>query len=539
MESDGPDLAGYSAFDEQRRDCGARRRVLVRGARPEPWPAPPRLPPREVRGTRRSDAAGATAEIRRASAALAAGRCHSRAAHGHARIAPPGRTRRNSSGAPRHPGASPGARRPACGALSPRADTPRGRRRHPVRPGAAPSGRRQRRRAPGRAARRPCRAGSAITVSPSQFGRRTRTTPASGIVRTGITAADITVSGARRPRASSSRRAPRRAPRCRRPCRAALTAPSTARSPRGISRSRIQSFSVVRTASAPVSRTRAATPARSPRRVPVMIRELRQPRYLRPEALGRRDESSGCRESRQQKHLAPAEARRALRDEGGRRAGATSAGRRRSASSLPILAVAACARCSLMAVAVGGFVTTTRSARLRADSGSRREPLGKSRPLPHGPLPATTTISRSLRQRPVLEPVVEDEGVGPAGADGDSAGLVAALPHDDRHAGQPFRQEHGLVAAVARAEPEAATVGHDSNAARAPSISPADDGGSRAHLAERQHHDLGQRGLAASAHRHVADRDDRHRQAARRQKADPVRRRSAPRGRPDRPPPPR
>src|SRR3990167_7112523 len=88
---------------------------------------------------------------------------------------------------------------------------------------------------------------------------------------------------------------------------------------------------------------------------------------------------------------------------------------------------------SLMAAVVGGFVTTTRPARLSAESGSRREPPGKRPPVPPRarPLERRERLAQRaprkepavaprvapgdhddlevLRQRPVLESVVEDE----------------------------------------------------------------------------------------------------------------------------------
>ena len=122
----------------------------------------------------------------------------------------------------------------------------------------------------------------------------------------------------------------------------------------------------------------------------------------------------------------------------------------------------------------------------------------------------------------VLEAVIEHQRARSAAPEGDRPCLVPALPHHHRHAGEALGQEHRLVAGIPGAEQDTATVRHDANAARAPPISPADDGGPRSHVGQRERDHLGQRCLPASPHCDVADRDDRNGQGAGGQYADPV-----------------
>ena len=114
-----------------------------------------------------------------------------------------------------------------------------------------------------------------------------------------------------------------------------------------------------------------------------------------------------------------------------------------------------------------------------------------------------------LRERPVLEAVVEHERGRAEPLDRDAAGLVAILAHHHRDAGQALGEQQRLVAGGARVGPHAFAVRHDVHAAGHAPVAAAHHRGHRAQLLQRAHHELHRRGLAAAAEREIADRDHR------------------------------
>ena len=127
-----------------------------------------------------------------------------------------------------------------------------------------------------------------------------------------------------------------------------------------------------------------------------------------------------------------------------------------------------------------------------------------------------------LRQRPVLERVVEHDRAHAEALDGALRRLVAVAADEDRHAGQPTREKERLVAGLLRVQPDGRRVGDDLDAAAPPAVAAAHDGGTVAEDRERLHGDLDRRRLARATDGQVADRDHGTADRARLQHAAPV-----------------
>ena len=115
-----------------------------------------------------------------------------------------------------------------------------------------------------------------------------------------------------------------------------------------------------------------------------------------------------------------------------------------------------------------------------------------------------------LGERAVLEPVVEDEGMGTTALDGDTACLVSAFTDHDRDAGELLGKEPGLIARLARGKPHAVPVRHHAHATRAPPVAAAENGRARPQVGEGGGHEGGEGCLAAASQREVADGDHGH-----------------------------
>jgi len=127
-----------------------------------------------------------------------------------------------------------------------------------------------------------------------------------------------------------------------------------------------------------------------------------------------------------------------------------------------------------------------------------------------------------LLERPVLEPVVEDDRGHAESLDRHARGVVAVGPHHDGNARQPTREQKGLVAGLLGIEADRGGVGDDLNAACAAPIPPADDRRAMTERRQRLDGHLHRGRLSRAADGQVADRDDAARQRARFQDAAPV-----------------
>jgi hypothetical protein len=115
------------------------------------------------------------------------------------------------------------------------------------------------------------------------------------------------------------------------------------------------------------------------------------------------------------------------------------------------------------------------------------------------------------RQRAVLEAVVEDERVGAELLHGEARQVGAARPAQHARAGEPPREQEGLVAGLARAEEDARAVGDHARVAPARAVAAREQRDAPA-AREEALGDGDRRGrLPRAAHGQVADRDHRRR----------------------------